>query len=62
MDEGDYRSCIPLEGKFEDATKHPHTNDRVEYSPEFSWAHLVHFVKIATAFSIELAWHGSKEF
>ncbi|EJD50548.1 peptidase [Auricularia subglabra TFB-10046 SS5] len=51
-----YRGSCAFEGQFKNDNSHVHSmNDRIDISPEFSFEHLLHFVKIAAAFAIELA-------
>ncbi|KAH9985794.1 peptidase [Russula compacta] len=50
-----YRSSFTIESKFENSNKHIHSaNDRIDISPEFSFAHMLEFSKLAVAFVIEL--------
>jgi leucyl aminopeptidase len=51
-----YRGSCAFESAFENDNSNVHSgNDRIDYSPEFSFEHLLHFTKIAAAFAIELA-------
>ncbi|EJD50558.1 Zn-dependent exopeptidase [Auricularia subglabra TFB-10046 SS5] len=51
-----YRSSYLFEGQFTRGNRHAHSiDDRIDISPEFSFDHMLHFIKIAAALAIELA-------
>jgi len=57
-----YRSSFTIESAFENSNNNIHSaNDRIDISPEFSFAHALEFSKLAVAFAIELGgWSKTK--
>ncbi|CAE6457676.1 unnamed protein product [Rhizoctonia solani] len=50
-----YPSAFSIESSFETTNHNIHSaNDRIDYSPEFSFEHALEFSKLAVAFAIEL--------
>ncbi|KAG9099760.1 Leucine aminopeptidase 1 [Ceratobasidium sp. UAMH 11750] len=50
-----YPSAFSIESSFENSNHNIHSvNDRIDFSPEFSFEHALEFSKLAVAFAIEL--------
>jgi len=55
-----YPSSFTIESSFENSNKNIHsTNDRIDVSDEFSFAHMLEFSKLAVAFAVELGGYDS---
>ncbi|KAG8763240.1 Leucine aminopeptidase 1 [Ceratobasidium sp. 423] len=54
-----YPSAFSIESSFETTNHNIHSaNDRIDFSPEFSFDHALEFSKLAVAFAVELGgWH-----
>ncbi|CAK5275475.1 unnamed protein product [Mycena citricolor] len=51
-----YQACHPLEAQFKYANSHVHSiDDRMDFSSEFSFDHMLHFMKLGAAFAVEMS-------